>query len=144
MYLCIILLPFLSFFSTALLGRFIGIYGSCILATSSIFGSFILSTFAFYEVGICESPCTISICRWFHSELFLTFWGFYFDSISTVMLLVVTGVSSLVHLYSTEYMSHDPHQGRFMGYLSLFTGFMLFLVTADNFLVMFLGWGVLV
>lgn len=56
------------------------------------------------------------------------------------MLLVVTGVSSLVHLYSTEYMSHDPHQGRFMGYLSLFTGFMLFLVTADNFLVMFLGW----
>jgi len=55
------------------------------------------------------------------------------------MLLVVCGVSSLVHLYSTEYMSNDPHQGRFMGYLSLFTGFMLLLVTADNFIVMFMG-----
>lgn len=56
------------------------------------------------------------------------------------MLLVVTSVSSLVHLYSTEYMDSDPHQGRFMGYLSLFTFFMLILVTADNFVVMFLGW----
>jgi NADH:ubiquinone oxidoreductase subunit 5 (subunit L)/multisubunit Na+/H+ antiporter MnhA subunit len=55
------------------------------------------------------------------------------------MLLVVTGVSSLVHIYSTDYLSTDPHQGRFMGYLSLFTGFMLILVSADNFLVMFLG-----
>ena len=56
------------------------------------------------------------------------------------MLFVVTGVSSLVHLYSTEYMSGDPHHGRFMSYLSLFTGFMLILVTADNFVVMFFGW----
>jgi NADH-ubiquinone oxidoreductase chain 5 len=56
------------------------------------------------------------------------------------MLLVVTGVSSLVHLYATEYMAADPHQGRFTGYLSLFTGFMLILISADNFLLMFLGW----
>ena len=56
------------------------------------------------------------------------------------MLLVVSGVSSLVHVYSTEYLSTDPHQGRFMGYLSLFTGFMLVLVSADNLLVMFFGW----
>jgi len=55
------------------------------------------------------------------------------------MLLVVSGVSALVHLYSVEYMSHDPHQIRFMGYLSLFTFFMLLLVTADNFVIMFLG-----
>ena len=57
-----------------------------------------------------------------------------------MMLLVVSGVSSLVHVYSTEYLSTDPHQGRFMGYLSLFTGFMLVLVSADNLLVMFFGW----
>tara|TARA_B100000795_G_scaffold267546_1_gene252583 strand:+ start:2148 stop:2357 length:210 start_codon:yes stop_codon:yes gene_type:complete len=56
------------------------------------------------------------------------------------MLLVVCGVSSLVHLYSIEYMLHDPHASRFMGYLSLFTFFMLVLVTSDNFLVMFFGW----
>jgi NADH-quinone oxidoreductase subunit L len=55
------------------------------------------------------------------------------------MLLVVTGVSSLVHLYSVEYMNGDPNHTRFMGYLSLFTFFMLLLVTADNFLIMFLG-----
>jgi len=58
---------------------------------------------------------------------------------TSVMLLVVTGVSSLVHLYATEYLSSDPHQGRFVGYLSLFTGFMLVLVCADNFIVMFFG-----
>jgi len=63
-----------------------------------------------------------------------------FDSIATIMLLVVTSVSSLVHLYSTDYMSDDPHLVRFLGYLSLFTFFMLLLVTADNFLIMFLGW----
>lgn len=55
------------------------------------------------------------------------------------MLLVVCGVSSLVHLYSVEYMSADPHLLRFLGYLSLFTFFMLLLVTADNYLIMFLG-----
>jgi len=55
------------------------------------------------------------------------------------MLLVVSGVSSLVHIYSADYLSNDPHQGRFLGYLSLFTGFMLVLVAADNFIVMFLG-----
>jgi NADH:ubiquinone oxidoreductase subunit 5 (subunit L)/multisubunit Na+/H+ antiporter MnhA subunit len=55
------------------------------------------------------------------------------------MLFVVCGVSSLVHLYSTEYMRGDPHHARFMSYLSLFTGFMLILVTADNFIVMFFG-----
>ena len=66
-------------------------------------------------------------------------WGLYFDTITAMMLLVVSGVSSLVHVYSTEYLSADPHQGRFMGYLSLFTGFMLVLVSADNLLVMFFG-----
>jgi NADH-quinone oxidoreductase subunit L len=55
------------------------------------------------------------------------------------MLLVVCGVSSTVHFYSVEYMVHDPHQNRFMAYLSLFTAFMIFLVTSDNFVVMFFG-----
>lgn len=56
------------------------------------------------------------------------------------MLIVVTFISSLVHIYSTEYMSHDPHLPRFMSYLSLFTFFMLILVTADNFIQLFVGW----
>ena len=72
--------------------------------------------------------------------MFRTSWGFMFDSLTVVMLVVVTCVSSLVHLYSTEYMGGDPHLPRFMSYLSLFTFFMLILVTADNFLQMFVGW----
>ena len=56
------------------------------------------------------------------------------------MLIVVTFISTLVHLYSNEYMSHDPHLPRFMSYLSLFTFFMLILVTADNFIQLFVGW----
>ena len=63
-----------------------------------------------------------------------------FDSLTVSMCVVVTFISFLVHLYSTEYMSHDPHLPRFMSYLSLFTFFMLILISADNFLQMFVGW----
>jgi len=62
-----------------------------------------------------------------------------FDSLTCVMLIVVTSISSFVHIYSTEYMKADPHLARFMSYLSFFTFFMIMLVTADNFLQMFLG-----
>ena len=140
MYLSILIFPFLSFFSTNILGRYIGIFGSNVLSTFSIAFSFTLAIFIFYESAICGSVCTILLAPWINTELFISFWGFYFDAVSSLMLLVVCSVSSLVHLYATEYMSADPHQGRFMGYLSLFTGFMLILVTADNFLVMFFGW----
>ena len=104
MYLCILVLPFLSFFSTNLFGRFIGVSGSCCLSTASIFCSFLLSFLMFYESSICSSFCTVTLCKWFHSELFISFWAFYFDSVSVVMLLVVSGVSMLVHFYSIEYM----------------------------------------
>ena len=67
-------------------------------------------------------------------------WGLLFDSLTVVMLVVVTFVSSLVHLYSISYMSHDPSGARFMCYLSIFTFFMLMLVTGDNFIQLFLGW----
>jgi NADH-quinone oxidoreductase subunit L len=66
--------------------------------------------------------------------------GFLFDSLTSVMLLIITSISFFVHLYSIGYMSHDPHLNRFMSYLSLFTFFMLILVTSDNFLQLFLGW----
>merc|ERR1712024_299630 len=63
-----------------------------------------------------------------------------FDSLTVTMCCVVTFVSTLVHLYSVEYMSNDPHLPRFMSYLSLFTFFMLILVTADNYIQLFVGW----
>jgi proton-translocating NADH-quinone oxidoreductase chain L len=100
----------------------------------------LLSFFAFYEVGFSGSPCYVKLLTWFNSEYLCADWGFQFDSLTVVMLIVVTFISSLVHLYSTEYMSHDPHLPRFMSYLSLFTFFMLILVTADNFVQLFVGW----
>jgi NADH-ubiquinone oxidoreductase chain 5 len=99
-----------------------------------------LSLFSFYESALSGSACSVILSSWINIELFITPWSFCFDSLSVTMLLVVCGVSSLVHLYSIEYMLTDPHASRFMGYLSLFTFFMLVLVTSDNFLVMFFGW----
>lgn len=79
------------------------------------------------------------IGNWFTSGLLEVNWVFYIDALTYVMLLVVLSVSTLVHLYSTEYMSEDPHVTRFISYLSLFTFFMLLLVTSSNFVSLFLG-----
>ena len=140
MYLCILVFPFLSFIFTNLFGRFLGTKASCFLSTFSIFLSFVFSTVVFYEAALKSSSCGITLTTWISVDLFICYWGFLFDTITSVMLLVVCSVSCLVHLYSIEYMAGDPHQIRFMGYLSLFTGFMLLLIAADNFIVMFLGW----
>lgn len=140
MYIPLIFLPLTGFCITGLFGRAIGPKGAAIVTTSCLVISFFLSLFAFYEVGLMASPVYIRLSTWVSSEVLLINWGFLFDSLTVVMCIVVTFISSLVHLYSVEYMSHDPHLPRFMSYLSLFTFFMLILVTADNFIQMFLGW----
>jgi NADH-ubiquinone oxidoreductase chain 5 len=140
MYIPLVFLSLIGFAITGLFGRHIGPKGAAIITTSCLIISFFLSLFAFYEVGFMGSPVYIRLATWVSSEVLLINWGFLFDSLTVVMCIVVTFVSSLVHLYSIEYMSHDPHLPRFMSYLSLFTFFMLILVTADNFIQMFLGW----
>jgi len=102
--------------------------------------TFLISVFAFYEVAIIGCSVYIKFVPWIDSELLNVDWGFLFDSLTVTMCVVVTFISSLVHLYSTEYMSHDPHLPRFIAFLSLFTFFMLILVTADNYVQMFVGW----
>jgi len=92
------------------------------------------------EVGLDGTIVHVSMMPWIHSDRLTVQWGFRFDSLTVVMLMVVRTVSSLVHLYSIEYMRHDPHHQRFMSYLSLFTFFMLILVTGDNYLQLFVGW----
>ena len=140
MYIPLVFLSFIGFCITGLFGRHIGPKGSAIITTGCLIVSFFLSLFAFYEVGLMGSSVYVRLATWVSSEVLLINWGFLFDSLTVVMCVVVTFVSSLVHLYSVEYMSHDPHLPRFMSYLSLFTFFMLILVTADNFIQMFLGW----
>jgi len=110
------------------------------MSTSAIFLSAFIAIFMVYETAVCGSSCNFVIGSWINSELLTINWGFCFDGLTAIILLVVCGISALVHLYSISYMNGDPHQGRFMSYLSLFTGFMLFLVAADNLIVMFFGW----
>ena len=140
MYLNIIFLSLISSLTVGFFGRFLGFYGASILSTNCLLLSFILSVFCFCEVSLIGCVSYIKLAPWMSSEVLHIDWGFMFDSLTVVMCCVVTFISCLVHLYSTEYMSHDPHLPRFMSYLSLFTFFMLILVTADNFIQMFVGW----
>lgn len=140
MYLLIIFLPLIGSFLSGFLGRFLGSKGSGLITTSFLFLSLLLSSYAFINVGLEGETTFILLNSWINSELFNVSWGFLFDSLTVVMLIVVCLISTLVHLYSLEYMAGDPHLPRFMSYLSLFTFFMLILVTANNLLQMFVGW----
>ena len=140
MYLNLVFLPLISSIIAGLFGRNLGSKGSAIISVSCLFITFLLSLFLFYEVALIVCPVYIKLTTWINSEMLNVDWGFLFDSLTVIMCCVVTFVSFLVHLYSTEYMAHDPHLSRFMSYLSLFTFFMLILVTADNFIQMFVGW----
>lgn len=140
MYLVLVFSPLIGSCVAGLFGRYLGFYGSSLITTSCLFLSLLISFFAFYEVALTSCFVYIKLSTWIKSEVLSVDWGFMFDSLTVLMCCVVTFISFLVHLYSTEYMSHDPHLPRFMSYLSLFTFFMLILVTADNFLQMFVGW----
>lgn len=141
MYLLLVFLPFLSSLSLLLFGRFIGRAGAAVLSILSIFFSFFLALFIFYEVAVMSTSSFVVLpYKWILVDILNVEWVFLFDSLSSTMLLVVFFVSSLVHLYSLEYMGEDPHLIRFMSYLSFFTFFMTILVTAGNFIQMFLGW----
>ncbi|UKA47936.1 NADH dehydrogenase subunit 5 (mitochondrion) [Coccidioides posadasii str. Silveira] len=140
MYLVIILLPLLGSIVSGFFGRKVGVKGAQIITCSLIIITTLLSILAFFEVGYNNVPIEINLIRWIDSESLYVLWGFYFDSLTVCMLLPVLIVSSLVHIYSIGYMSHDPHVQRFFSYLSLFTFMMIILVTANNYLLMFLGW----
>ncbi len=111
-----------------------------ILTSLSVTVSAILSMIVFWN-GIQNNDYgNYQILEWVNSGNFIANWTINIDPLSSVMLVVVTFVSALVHIYSIGYMSHDPHKPRFMSYLSLFTFSMLVLVVSDNFLQLFFGW----
>jgi len=140
MYLAIIILPLLGSIASGFFGRKIGVTGSQIITCTAVIMTTVFAIVAFFEVGLNNIPVSIELFRWIDSESLYVSWGFYFDSLTVSMLIPVLIVSSLVHIYSIGYMSHDPHIQRFFSYLSLFTFMMLILVTADNYLLMFVGW----
>jgi NADH-quinone oxidoreductase subunit L len=102
--------------------------------------SAVLSIFIFYDVALGGNAQTVQLFNWIDSGTLNISWALRVDSLTAVMLIVVCVVSSMVHVYSIGYMGHDPDVPRFMAYLSLFTFFMLMLVTADNLVQMFFGW----
>jgi len=140
MYLLVIFIPLLSALICCFSSRWIGSLRAWQISTTFLGVSFLLSCLIFYEIGLSSTVCTVEIGYWFNVGYFTSPWSFLYDSLTASMLIVVTSVSFLVHCYSGSYMEHDPHLGRFMGYLSLFTFFMLILVTGDNFMQLFLGW----
>lgn len=139
MYLSIIILPLAGSAICGLFSRKIGFKGSAIVSIFTMLPTFLFSLYSFYEVGLLKNPFYINMGSWIQSDILQVDWSFLFDSLTVTMLVVVTTVSLLVHIYAANYMLEDPHLSRFMSYLSLFTFFMIILVTADNFLQLFLG-----
>ncbi len=140
MELSILFLPLAASIISGFFGKYIGDRNSELVTSILVSISAFLSIFVLYQVIFNQYEENIVIATWINSGSLDVNWSMLIDPLSAVMLVVVTSVSSVVHIYSIGYMSHDPHKPRFMAYLSLFTFAMLMLVTSDNFLQLFFGW----
>ena len=135
----IIILPLLSFILLLIRGSSVGTYGSMIISTINIWASFLLSVLIFWKYSFSVNAFS-NLWNWVLVDDFIVGFGIRYDSLTAIMFIVVTTISSIVHLYSCVYMFVDPFLTKFMSYLSLFTFFMLILVSSNNFLILFLGW----
>lgn len=140
MYLSIILLPILGSIVSGFMGRKVGVTGSKIISCSCLIITSLLISIAYYEVGLVGSVVSIDLGSWIDSEIMNIKWEFYFDQLTVSLGLAVVYCSTLIHIYTIDYLSSDPHNQRFFSYLSAFTGGMLFLICGGNFFVMFIGW----
>jgi NADH-quinone oxidoreductase subunit L len=151
----IIGLPAFGALLCGVFGRLLGRTYVNLVACASVLASFILSLFAFQAVSVPDrsvvvTPASNGVAQlfamssdygvWFSAGTFTARYGLWVDHLSATMLLVVTGVGFLIHLYSTAYMEHDEGYGRYFAYLNLFMAMMLTLVLADNLVLLFVGW----
>ncbi len=137
----LVFLPLLMALVAGLGGRVIGHKAAKIVTTGGLFVSAGLSWVVFSQFWLSGAAgYTVPVLDWIQSGDLSVQWALKVDTLTAVMLVVVTSVSALVHLYSWGYMEEDPSQSRFFAYLSLFTFAMLMLVTADNLVQMFMGW----
>ena len=136
----IVFLPLLGALISGFLGKHLGLRLSHFISCSLIVVPFLLSSYLFYLTLNLNQTSNVFLIDWIVSGNLQSSWSLKFDTLTSVMLVVVTSVSALVHIYSIGYMSHDPHQYRFFSYLSFFTFAMLMLVTSDNLLQLFFGW----
>jgi NADH-quinone oxidoreductase subunit L len=139
MYTAILLLPLLGAIIAGFFHRVTGERMAMWIPTGILFFCCALSWIAFFTLDP-EQPTSVELFRWISSGELEAWWSIRVDRLTTVMLVVVTTVSSLVHMYSVGYMEEDPGKPRFFAYLSFFTFAMLALVTGDNLLQIFFGW----
>jgi NADH-quinone oxidoreductase subunit L len=139
-YTAIVFLPLLGALIAGLFGRVLGARPSELITTGFLLIAAVLSWVAFIDVALGHQTARVPLMRWVTSGELDTAWALKIDTLTSVMLVVVTTVSSLVHVYSIGYMHEDDSRPRFFAYLSLFTFAMLMLVTSDNLLQMFFGW----
>jgi len=140
MEIALLFLPLLASIISGFFGKYLGDRNCEIITSVFVSIAAIISLLIFYNVIVNDYENNVVVATWINSGSLDVNWSIKVDALSSVMLVVVTLVSALVHIYSIGYMSHDPHKPRFMAYLSLFTFSMLTLVTSDNFLQLFFGW----
>src|SRR5207302_604694 len=140
MYQAIVFLPLLGAAIAGLFGRLIGARPSELVTTVFLFAAMLLSWIGFVQVGVLHQEAHIALAPFLLSGDLRVEWALRIDTLTAVMLVVVTTISAFVHLYSIGYMAEDPHRPRFFAYLSLFTFAMLMLVTSDNLVQLFFGW----
>ena len=136
----IVFLPLFGFFYCAFFSRYFNDKMAQLITTVFLFISTLLSWIIFVQQLLGSNISVIYLTNWITSGSFTVDWSLRLDSLTATMLIVITTVSACVHLYSIGYMIEDKSIKRFMGYLSLFTFFMLVLVTSNNLLQMFFGW----
>ncbi len=140
MYTTLVFLPIIASAIAGIFQKWLGARICQVLTTGALFVSLGLSIYVFYDVAFLGHAKIVTLWQWISSGAFTVDWQIRVDTLTAVMLVVVTGVSALVHLYSWGYMADDPGRPRFFSYLSFFTFAMLMLVTANNFLQIFFGW----
>ncbi len=136
----IILLPLAGFLITGLFGKKLPKMFVGGLATAVVFGSFLIALSLFMQFHADSQPVIVRAFEWFRVNGIQVNFGFQIDQLSLLMILIITGIGSLIHLYSIGYMSEDKGFHRFFSYMNLFIFMMLLLVMGSNYLILFIGW----
>ncbi|MEC4112960.1 NADH-quinone oxidoreductase subunit L [Myroides pelagicus] len=137
--LLLLLVPLIGSLVNIFFGKKLG-NGSGIIATIAVLISFIVTVIAFVQVNSTKVAIQGDLFEWIAVDRFTISFGFLLDQLSLLWLLFVTGIGTLIHLYSTSYMKGDENYAKFFGYLNLFIFFMIVLVAGSNLLITFIGW----
>jgi NADH-quinone oxidoreductase subunit L len=138
--LLLLLAPFIGFLFNIFFGKNIGKTASGVIGTLTVVVSFAVTLYFFGQISVSKTTIQIQLFDWIQISNFKVDFGFLLDQLSILWLLFVTGIGSLIHLYSISYMHDDENMHKFFAYLNLFIFFMLALVMGSNLLVLFIGW----